>query len=117
MNKDNTNRIFYIICAIILGGIGFFVGGTYEKSSHEFERNRLVDSVDVKQAVIDHYEHNANYHAMFNYKAKEVTTNCNKCGPLLETIQVRLDSIEARKGELVVSHVGRNPSDRNVTAN
>ena len=106
-----------MICAIILGGIGFFVGGTYEQSSHKFEQRRLVDSIDVQQAVIDHYEYNADYNAMFNYKAKEVTTNCNKCRPLLTDIQSRLDSIEAVKGELVVSQVGRNPSDRNVTAN
>ena len=117
MNTENTNRIFYIILAIVTAGIGFICGRISEFDKTEEVRHRLIDSVDVQNAVIDRYESDVNYHAMFNYKSKEVTTNCNKCGPLLETIQIGLDSIEAWKGELVVSRVGRNPSDRNVTAN
>lgn len=102
MNKKISRRIVSAICAILVGGIGFFSGATLEKDSHVVERRTLLDSLDTTQAIVDDYEHTANYQAMFNYKAKEVTANCNKCGPRLTDIQSMLDSIKEVKGELVV---------------
>ena len=113
MNKENINRIVFFICSIILGGIGFFFGSTYEQTTHTYENNRLLDSIDVQIGVIGHFETNANYHAVYNYKSKEVTESCRKCAPLLTDIQSRLDSIEAYKGSLVVSE----KSDTQVTGN
>ena len=107
MNNKSINKtsckITCGISTVILCGVSFFTGATFESSKHKVEQVRLADSLDVQQAMIEHYEYNADWNALFNLEIKETSTNCNKCGPLLRVIQFRLDSIKEVKGELVVS--------------
>jgi len=112
MNTENLNRMFTLIVMIIIGGIGFFCGRVFDINNHELERNQLIFERDSIEGYADHFTYNADFHAMFNYKAKEVTAGCRPCTAKLTTVQNNLDSIETYKGLLVVPNKYRNPTDR-----
>lgn len=105
---ENDSKIWRFLSLVVLMVISFLVGAKVEQNSHAKEIVENWNTIETQEAGLDQFEHNADYNAMFNYKAKELTEPCRKCSTKLSDYQVVLDSIEQFKGELVVPEAIRN---------
>jgi len=108
-----TNDIFFGVVTVMLMVLSFFVGSIIEQNSHAEKELDSWNTIEIQQAQLDMFNYNADYNAMFNLKAKEVTEFCRPCSTKLSAIQLRLDSIENYKGKLVVPNSGYR-NDRKV---
>lgn len=109
---SKLSKIYALVCSILCGMIGFFIGGILEQSTHGQEIELNWNEIETKQAIIDQYENTADYNAQFNLKAREVTNPCRTCSLLLSEVQVELDSLQKFDGKLVVPGIVRNLNDR-----
>jgi len=105
----NDSKIWQFLSVITLMVISFLVGAKIEQNSHIDEVVENWNEIETQQAGLDQFEHNADYNAMFNYKAKELTEPCRICSTKLSNYQVKLDSIVLNDGRLVVPKAIRNP--------
>jgi hypothetical protein len=110
-----TTTIFFGVITVMLMVLSFFVGSIIEQNSHVERELDSWNTIETQQAQLDEFNYNADYNAMFNFKAKEVTENCGPCSIKLSAVQLRLDSIEKYRGILVIPKSGYR-SDRKVSS-